>query len=75
MSTVEKLERSYKFYLSFENSLCRDYVTEKFLNPLIYTMVPIVYGSANYSAWLPELNSSYIDVRNFSSGKINQHFD
>lgn len=62
------LEKSYKFYLSFENSLCRDYVTEKFYQPLLYNMIPIVYGSANYSALYPELNSSYIDTRHFASG-------
>lgn len=58
------LEKKYKFYLSFENSICNDYVTEKFFNILNYTMVPIVYGGANYSAIAPPY--SYINALDFT---------
>ena len=61
------LERQYKFYLSFENSLCPDYVTEKLYNPLLYSTVPVVYNGADYESMMAPRHS-YIDVRNFTSG-------
>jgi len=61
------LEQDYKFYLSFENSLCRDYVTEKFYNPLLYSTVPVVYGGADYES-IKAPHHSFIDIRNFASG-------
>ncbi|KAJ8043714.1 Glycoprotein 3-alpha-L-fucosyltransferase A [Holothuria leucospilota] len=37
----------YKFYFALENSLCKEYITEKFWrNALEYGLVPIVYGAA-----------------------------
>ena len=36
--------KHYKFYLSFENSLCLDYITEKFFLAFHAGVVPIVYG-------------------------------
>ena len=59
------LNRTYKFYLSFENSLCTDYVTEKVYRILNLNVVPIVLGYSNYSSFLPP--HSFIDVRNFDS--------
>ena len=55
----------YKFFIAFENSLCKGYVTEKPWKALMYNAVPIVLGHANYSDILPK--DSFIDVRNFSS--------
>lgn len=55
----------YYFYLSFENSICDDYVTEKFFNILDYDIIPIVFGGANYSRHLPY--SGYIDALSFQS--------
>ena len=51
---------TYKFYLSFENSLCKDYVTEKFFQAMSHNILPIVYGVADYIEIAPP--KSYINV-------------
>ena len=61
------LASKYLFYLSFENSICKDYVTEKFWNPLSKNILPIVLGGANYSQIAPP--KSYIDALNFANPK------
>ncbi|XP_064093660.1 alpha-(1,3)-fucosyltransferase C-like isoform X2 [Macrobrachium nipponense] len=61
------LEKDYKFYFSFENSLCQDYVTEKFFNILRFYVVPVVYGFGNYSALAPP--HSYINALDFPSAE------
>ncbi|KAK6172728.1 hypothetical protein SNE40_016331 [Patella caerulea] len=57
----------YKFYLSFENSLCRDYVSEKFFRPESLDIVAVTRGGANYSKIAP--TKTYIDTRDFKSVK------
>lgn len=66
--TDRMIERDYKFYLAFENSLCHDYVTEKFYNALLFNTVPVVYGGADYETLAPL--GSFINVNKFSSGKF-----
>ena len=65
------LEEKYKFYLSFENSICTDYVTEKFFEILNHNMVPIVYGGADYSQIAPP--HSYINALDFTPEKLAQY--
>ena len=63
----KRFEENYKFYISFENSLCNQYVTEKVFLRLKHNIVPIVYGQANYSQILPP--HSYINIQDFPSAK------
>ena len=66
---LEKLNTDYKFYLSFENSICDDYVTEKYFTRLAYNAIPVVFGGANYSSFAPY--KSYIDAMQFkNAGKL-----
>ncbi|CAN8003232.1 unnamed protein product [Ixodes hexagonus] len=61
----EEHERKYFFILAFENSICKDYVTEKLFWALQYALVPVVFGGANYRKMAPE--RSYIDATSFET--------
>lgn len=64
------LDKDYKFYLSFENSNCRDYITEKFfVNGLSHDVVPIVMGAHpnDYKRAAPP--HSFIHIEDFDSPK------
>jgi alpha-1,3-fucosyltransferase len=62
---LEQLERTYKFYLSFENSFCEDYITEKFFKILRFDIIPVVLGGGNYSKIAPA--RSFINANDFNS--------
>lgn len=63
----EMMEDNYLFYLSFENTFCEDYVTEKLYYVLNYNVVPIGYGLANYTELAPPY--SVINTAHFKSAK------
>ena len=67
LDCYHNIEQKFKFYLSFENSLCRDYTSEKFWRTLQQNMIPVVYGLYNYKYRAPP--NSYIDVTDFESPK------
>ncbi|XP_069953556.1 alpha-(1,3)-fucosyltransferase C-like [Cherax quadricarinatus] len=71
-SCYAMVSKNYKFYLSFENSLCQDYVTEKFFNILRLDVIPVVYGGANYSLQAPP--HSYINALSFPTAKALAHY-
>ncbi|CAG5131261.1 unnamed protein product [Candidula unifasciata] len=68
-SVCDNLGAKYKFYLSFENSLCTDYVTEKFFKLFDQKthVIPVVRGGADYDKHFP--NFTYINSANFRRPK------
>jgi hypothetical protein len=56
--------KAYPFVLTFENSNCYDYVTEKAFDALLAGAVPIYMGAPNIVDFLPP--SSFIDATWFS---------
>ncbi|XP_029653364.2 glycoprotein 3-alpha-L-fucosyltransferase A-like [Octopus sinensis] len=67
---LKMLKKEYKFYLAFENSNCREYITEKFFyTGLKYNVIPIVMGARpdDFRKVAPE--NSYIHYEDFKSPK------
>lgn len=64
-SRCNRFLATYKFYLAFENSICNDYVTEKYWGALHRGNVPVVL-SANNDLLIP---GSFIDVNDFKTVK------
>lgn len=63
----EIVSSKYKFFLAFENSLCKDYITEKFFIILRYNIIPVVLGAGKYEDYIPK--SGFINVLDFKSPK------
>ncbi|XP_052080728.1 glycoprotein 3-alpha-L-fucosyltransferase A-like [Mytilus californianus] len=61
------LSKTYRFYLSFENSLCKDYLTEKIFRMYSNSIdfIPIVRGAPNAKDHLPQ--KTYISTSDFQS--------
>ncbi|XP_059147861.1 alpha-(1,3)-fucosyltransferase fut-1-like isoform X2 [Physella acuta] len=64
---LEDITTKYKFYLGFESSLCRDYVTEKLFRFLNTDMIVIARGGEGYAQVLP--SEIYLNTNNFKSPK------
>ena len=64
------LKGKYKFYLAFENSICKDYVTEKFyVNALQHNMLPVVINAGNFSDSTVAPSGCCIKALDFKSAK------
>jgi hypothetical protein len=60
--------KHYKFTVAIENTIARDYVTEKLWHALAAGSVPLYYGAPNVDDWLP-CHNCIIDLRQFANQK------
>lgn len=64
---MDMLDEDYLFYLSFENALCRDYITEKAFRILDRKIIPVIFSGADVTKLLPP--HSYINVEDYGTVK------
>ncbi|KAI8749364.1 alpha-(1,3)-fucosyltransferase C, partial [Biomphalaria glabrata] len=60
------LSKQYKFYLAFENSFCKDYISEKFFKLFQEVdVIPVVRGGFDYKKYLP--SGIFVDAADFKT--------
>ncbi|XP_057368591.1 alpha-(1,3)-fucosyltransferase C-like [Daphnia carinata] len=65
---LDMVAKNYKFYMSLENSLCLDYVTEKLFNIMQLPVIPVVYSlHGNHEKIAPR--HSFINAAKFENTK------
>lgn len=62
----DMIDKEYKFYIAFENSICTDYVTEKYYARREYNSVPIVLSRRVAEPLFPP--NSFIAADDFPQG-------
>jgi len=65
------VNKEYKFYLSLENDICKDYITEKAFNALKLDTIPIILSGADLATTLPP--NSVIDALSRSPEDLADH--
>ncbi|XP_059139016.1 alpha-(1,3)-fucosyltransferase C-like [Physella acuta] len=63
----QNIDTNYKFYLSFESSMCEDYITEKFFRYLSTNTIQVVRASNEYSRHAPP--EVFINTADYASPK------
>ncbi|MFH4982021.1 hypothetical protein AB6A40_008730 [Gnathostoma spinigerum] len=61
------LSQKYYFFIALENTVCKDYITEKYWNRYTFPSVPIVMRRKTYENHLP--TNSFIAMDDFKSSK------
>ena len=62
----KKALSDFKFVISFENVSGKDFVTERFFEPLLAGTVPVYFGAPNIQEFSPGDNC-FVDVRQFEN--------
>ncbi|XP_059139011.1 alpha-(1,3)-fucosyltransferase C-like [Physella acuta] len=63
----QNIDTNYKFYLSFESSICEDYITEKFFRYTSTNTILVVRASNEYSRHAPP--EVFINTADYASPK------
>ncbi|CAH2034414.1 unnamed protein product, partial [Iphiclides podalirius] len=67
-SCLQMLSEEYYFYFAFESAMSEDYVTEIVLHALNHDTVPVVFGGANYTRFLPD--GSYLNALHYGPERL-----